>query len=261
MIYINSMTYKIEQKIKKLLETHRRGVPFLSTWMVEQGISPPLQQHYAKSGWLESIGRGAFQKFGDQVNWLGAVYALQIQAQLNIHVGGLTALSLYGREHYLRFGTHRSYTFSTNLRKLPSWYLKYPWEVNICHSCTKFLPDGLAITAYPEGNFQVRISSAERAFLECLYLAPTHISYAECYQIFEGLVNLRPELLQTLLENCRSIQVKRVFLYMNDKMKHTWSTFLDSSHVDLGKGVRSLEKGGIFSPQYNLMIPKDLAVL
>lgn len=255
------MSTKSEQKIKYLLDQHHRGVPFLSRWMVDQRISLDLQRRYAKSGWIESIGHGVYKRDGDEISWLGAIYALHEQGKVDIHVGGLTALSLMGKEHYLRFGQNKLYTFSSSLRRLPPWSSKQRWGDETYHVYSKFLACDAGLTVHQEGNFQVRISSAERAFLECLYLAPTHISYAECYQIFEGLVNLRPELLQTLLENCRSIQVKRVFLYMNDKMKHTWSAFLDRSHVDLGKGVRSLEKGGIFSPQYNLMIPKDLAAL
>ena len=100
MLHNHTMSIKLEQKIKNLLKLHRQGVPFLAKWMVAQEISPELQERYTKSGWLESIGHGAYKKFSDEVNWLGAVYALQSQAHLNIHVGGLTALSLYGREHY-----------------------------------------------------------------------------------------------------------------------------------------------------------------
>ncbi|NRA90663.1 MAG: type IV toxin-antitoxin system AbiEi family antitoxin, partial [Simkaniaceae bacterium] len=236
----------------------RQGVPFLSKWMLTQGVSPDLQQYYAKSGWLESIGHGAYKKFSDEVSWLGAVYALQSQAHLNIHVGALTALSLYGREHYLRFGESASYTFSTNLRKLPSWFVKHPWDNKSIHLCTKFLPTTVGITNYAEGHFDVQVSSLERAFLEYLYLAPTSISYVECYQIFEGLGNLRPDLLQQLLENCRSVRVKRLFLYMSQKMEHSWLPFLDVSGITLGKGTRSLEKGGVYVPEFNLMIPKDL---
>ncbi|NCT07699.1 MAG: hypothetical protein GW769_13170 [Alphaproteobacteria bacterium] len=252
------MSINIEQKIKNLLKLHRQGVPFLAQWMVAQEISPQLQERYVKGGWLESIGHGAYKKFSDEVSWLGAVYALQSQAHLNIYVGALTALSLHGREHYLRFGESASYTFSSNLRKPPSWFVKHPWETKNVHICTKFLPNNVGLTNYSEGHFDVQVASLERAFLECLYLAPSYISYVECYQIFEGLGNLRPDLLQQLLENCGSVRVKRLFLYMSQKMQHSWSPFLDVSGITLGKGTRSLEKGGVYVPEFNLMIPKDL---
>jgi hypothetical protein len=49
----------------------------------------------------------------------------------------------------------------------------------------------------------------------------------ECYQILEGLANLRPKILQELLESCNSIKVKRLFLFMASKAKHQWLDFVD----------------------------------
>lgn len=252
------MNTDLDRKIKKLLAAHRSGVPFLSKWLIQKGISQDLQQYYARSGWLESLGYGAYRRFGDTPTWLGGIFALQEEAGYKVHVGGLTALSLLGREHYLRFNREASYTFSYSLRKLPAWFVKYKWETETRHTFSKFLPDDLALTTHNEGNFEVRISSLERAMLECLYLAPKYISYVECYQIFEGLVNLRPEVLQRLLEACSSVRVKRVFLFMSDKAHHGWRSFLETSHVDLGTGVRSLEKRGIYVAEFELMVPRDL---
>lgn len=255
------MSINSDIKLKKLLEGHKQGVPFLAKWMVSEGFSPQLQERYLKSGWIESLGYGAYRRFGDTPSWLGCVYALQAQASLMIHVGALTALSLSGREHYLRFGNNLSFIFSTKIKKLPLWFLKYPWNSKILHTCTNFLPKDLGITTYDEGHFEVKISSLERAILECLYLAPSHISYVECYQIFEGLVNLRPELLRNLLEGCNSIRVKRSFLYMLDKANHNWKPFLNTEQVNIGKGIRSLEKGGVYEPKFQLVVPKELYAL
>lgn len=255
------MSIEGNSKIKKLLEGHKQGVPFLAKWLVAKGFSPQLQERYLKSGWIESIGHGAYKKFGDKVSWLGAVYALQTQAEKEIHVGALTAISLFGREHYLRFGNNKSYTFSTSLRKLPLWFVRYPWENKTKHTNTKFLPPEMGLTQFDEGHFKVQVSSLERAFLECLYMAPSYISYAECYQILEGLVGLRPHVLQSLLESCRSVRVKRLFLYMSSKAQHGWQPFLDTSSIDLGAGVRSLEKNGVYVPEFQLMVPKELESL
>jgi len=61
----------------------------------------------------------------------------------------------------------------------------------------------------------------------------------ECYQILEGLANLRPKLLQELLENCNSIKVKRMFLYMAFKANHQWFDFVDQSKIELGTAESS----------------------
>ena len=39
---------------------------------------------------------------------------------------------------------------------------------------------------------------------------------------------------QELLENCSSVKVKRMFLYLADKFKHLWLDLIDLSNVDLG---------------------------
>ena len=52
----------------------------------------------------------------------------------------------------------------------------------------------------------------------------------ECYQIMEGLVNLRPVIIEELLEQCKSIKVKRLFLYMADKQKQSWFKYIDKKN-------------------------------
>jgi hypothetical protein len=76
------------------------------------------------------------------------------------------------------------------------------------------------------------ISSPERAILECLYLAPEKMDLVECYQVMEGLTTLRPALLQQLLEQCHSIKVKRLFLYMAKKAGHDWFKRLNTEKLE-----------------------------
>ena len=78
-------------------------------------------------------------------------------------------------------------------------------------------------------------------------------------QIFEGLLNLRPKLLQELLENCNSIKVKRLFLYMASKVNHQWLEFVDRSKIELGTGDRVIVKGGVYISKHRISIPKELA--
>jgi N-acetylglutamate synthase-like GNAT family acetyltransferase len=75
----------------------------------------------------------------------------------------------------------------------------------------------------------------------------------------EMLNGLRPTLLQQLLEDCKSIKVKRLFLFMAEKAGHSWLEDLDLSKIDLGKGKRSIVKNGIFNSKYQITIPQDLA--
>lgn len=69
--------------------------------------------------------------------------------------------------------------------------------------------------------------------------------------------NLRPKSVQELLENCSSIKVKRLFLYLAEKLKHPWLYFVDLFKVDLGSGKRSLVKNGVYVDKYKITVPKE----
>ena len=46
---------------------------------------------------------------------------------------------------------------------------------------------------------------------------------------------------------------------MAEKLNHPWLKFLDLSKVDLGKGKRSLVKGGVYISKYQITVPIALA--
>jgi hypothetical protein len=51
--------------------------------------------------WIELLSKAAFKKFGDEIEWQGAIYAIQKQLGLNIYPGPLSAISLHGSAHYI----------------------------------------------------------------------------------------------------------------------------------------------------------------
>ncbi|MPN06217.1 hypothetical protein SDC9_153473 [bioreactor metagenome] len=75
----------------------------------------------------------------------------------------------------------------------------------------------------------------------------------------EGLATLRPGQVQELLENCKSIKAKRLFLFFAERAGHSWYKYIDQTKIGLGSGKRSISPNGVFVPKYNLVIPKDLA--
>lgn len=255
------MSTRKEQKIKWLLNHHLPGTVSLASWMEDSGISYDLQKRYRKSGWLESIGTGAFIRPGDTIAWQGALYTLQTQANLKVHAGGLTALSLHGLTHYFRLGAEILYLFSSQGSTLPRWFKNYDWRLSVQHIKTTMLPEEIGLVDYEKDSFTIKVATPERALLECLYLTPDKMDIIECYQLMEGLVNLRPKLIQELLEKCTSVKVKRLFLYMADKANHQWCQFLDLSMVNLGTGDRSITKGGKYISSYKITVPKNLTDL
>jgi hypothetical protein len=254
------MNTKKGSKINKLLNSQYQGTVMLSSWLAEQGYSYDLQQRYKKSNWLRSIGTGAMIRPNDQLRYEGAIYAIQEQGNLTVHPGGITALSMLGKVHYLPLSTSKIVLFGGGDEKLPKWFREYDWGAKVEYHETTFLPKDIGLSDVEVKNFSIKISGATRAIMECLYLVPHDQDLIECYQLMEGLNNLPPTQVQTLLESCGSIKVKRLFLYMAEKAKHSWFNYLDLSKVDLGKGKRSIVKNGTFVEQYGITVPKELEV-
>lgn len=248
-------------KLKNLLDSHLPGTVYVASWLEGHGISRDLQKHYRKSGWLETAGTGAFKRPGEAVSWQGGLYTLQAQSGLAVHAGALTALALQGYAHYVRLGAETVFLFSPLKTNLPAWFRNRDWGQKIEHCKTSVLPPALALTDYQVGGFSVKVSTPERAFLECLHLSPDTIDLVECYQVMEGLTTLRPKLLQPLLEQCGSVKVKRLFLYMAEKASHDWLKRLDKETFDLGAGDRAITKGGVYVSRYGLTVPEELVKL
>lgn len=258
------MTTNNDKKLKVLLDCYKYGAVCLAPWLEKKGISRDLQQYYCKSGWLEPVGRGAFKRPNDNIGWQEALHALVEQAGINVHVGGITALSEQGAGHYVRLGKDKVYLFSSLGVSLPAWFKNHDWDADIKHIKTSFLPKDMALGMKlnsGKGCTTKLYSSSERAILECLYLAPKRQDLVECYQVMEGLVNLRPKVVQELLVDCTSIKVKRLFLYMAEKANHQWLPYVDLSSVTFGKGDRAIVTMGTYIARHKITVPIELEAL
>lgn len=90
------MTKKYDTKLKNLFIVLEPGKVVTSSLLESLGISENLRQYYLESGWLQFVGRGAYKKPDDVIEWQGAINAIQNQLNIKVHVGGLTALALNG---------------------------------------------------------------------------------------------------------------------------------------------------------------------
>jgi hypothetical protein len=247
-------------KINQLLASQPKGIVLLSSWLTENGYSPELQKRYKKSNWLTSIGTGAMIRSGDQVGYLGAIYALQKQAGLSIHPGARSALLLQGKGHYLEMGRSKVHLFGGKGETLPAWFKANHWDVSLDYHATSFLPADFGLTKYEINTFSIDISGPVRAMMECLYLAPSKFDLIESYQLMVGLNALRPDQVQLLLESCNSVKVKRLFLYMAEKAGHHWFSKLNVNTIDLGAGKRSIVKNGAYISKYEITVPRELEI-
>ena len=102
------------------------------------------------------------------------------------------------------------------------------------------------------------MSAPERAILELLNELPQRETFHQADMLVEGLQNLRPRSLQRLLADCRSIKVKRLFLWFAERHGHAWLKKLDRNAIDLGRGKRMLVRGGTLDTKYGITVPGDL---
>ncbi|HPW67189.1 MAG TPA: type IV toxin-antitoxin system AbiEi family antitoxin [Salinivirgaceae bacterium] len=247
-------------KINTLIQSLPKGSVLLPAWLKSQGYSYELQQSYRKSGWLKSIGKGAMLKSGDTLVLAGALSALQSVEKCDIHIGGRSALEMQGFAHYLQINSQEITLFVRGRVKLPRWFTDNDWNAQTTiFRLTVFANEALGMTDFTEGELTMKISTPARAMVECLVLCPDKFSLTEAFELMEGLGSLRPAKVQELLESCKLIKAKRLFLYFAEKANHTWFKYLDINKIDLGVGNRSLVESGVFVPKYKLVLPKELA--
>ena len=72
----------------------------------------------------------------------------------------------------------------------------------------------------------------------------------------ESLTSLRPHIVQSLLEYCNSVKVKRLFMYMSDQHNHPWLDNVNISRIDLGRGKRLIVSNGMVDKKYNITVPR-----
>jgi hypothetical protein len=254
------MTSKEPSKINWAYQKWPKRTVATLVWLKGLGVSIKLANWHVRSGWLEDFGAGAFIQPGDQVNWQGGLYALQSQLRMTIHVGGRSALELQGLSHYVPLGEHKKVILiSDKTEQIPAWFRNKKWDDAIEYirmSLFTSIP-AEAATESDCGGFSIVVSSPERAIMEQMYLARQNDDIDYVYQLMEGLTTLRPDLVQELLENCRSVKVKRLFLWSVETVGHDWFSRLDTKKIDLGKGKRQIYQGGQLNQHYQITVPKQ----
>jgi hypothetical protein len=188
------------------------------------------------------------------------MYALQSQLGLTVHIAAVSALELQGRAHFIPLGEGRRVTLVSDRKEvLPKWFMAYPWKVNLQHRCLTLFGEAShqATSNLSVGAFSVQVSSPEQAILEEMRMASGNSAIEHALLLMEGLSTLRPDLVQSLLENCLSIKAKRLFLWAAERSQHTWFERIDHTKIGLGTGKRQLFKGGQLHPKYMITVPPE----
>ena len=246
-------------KINRILAQTPPGVPMTSDWLATQQVSPQLLQSYKSSGWLKSLGRGAWIRAGSEPTLAGSIYALQRHWSASVYPAARTALGFQGRLHYLPLGTNPVLQLGVESnKKLPLWFTRQRFAENLrtFNSSALFSPASVCLIDWRVDGFSLKISSPERAMLEYCYLLPNRADFEEAGRLMEGLPTLRPEFVQSVLRSCMSVKAKRSFLALASIVGHQWYSELDLESVELGEGNRHFAEDGLWNSQFKITIPE-----
>jgi hypothetical protein len=250
--------------IKQLTRLLPEGVVAPSAWLAANGYSRQLVWRYVHSGWLEPLCRGAYARSGHPVGWEGVLLGLHQLQGVPCHVGGLSALNRQGMAHYLPLGgEHRIQVMSSG--KPPAWVKSVKLLQELVFSTRKLFVEDTrekGLVPWPTGirDWNLPISGPERAIMEILNdLGGEEYSFEHAAQVFEGLTVLRPSVASELLAACRSIKVKRLFLFFANHFNYPWARRLDTDKLNLGRGNRQVVKSGRLDKRYHITIPEDFA--
>ncbi|EIM31112.1 type IV toxin-antitoxin system AbiEi family antitoxin domain-containing protein [Microvirga lotononidis] len=279
------MTQQKQGKLNRLDKTLPEGLLVDAAWMERHGYSSSLRSQYVSAGWLEQPARGTYKRPWGNLSWQQVVISLQVLLQQPLIVGGRTALDLQGFSHYVSAeGLRTIHLYGRE--PPPGWLNKLPLKETFRFHKTQTLfksdPVTKGLTSrdsdvetnvdsgneslhgtlnrlpWGQWNWPLTLSTPERALFELLDELPKDESFHQVDMLVEGLRTLSPRRLETLLTDCRSIKVKRLFFFFADRHQHAWLKHIDRSKVDLGTGKRMLVKGGKLDPVYQITVPDDL---
>lgn len=272
-------------KLNRLQSLLPEGLLADASWLHGRGYSSDLLRRYRKSGWLEQPARGVYRRPGGKLLWQQVVISLQNLLRVPVIPGGRTALELHGFSHYVAAQELREVHLYGE-SPLPGWVGKLGCDEKfVFHNANRLFrdrpiardlagvawrpeartftvnaptQDGLTRIHWGQWEWPITLSSPERAVLELLAEVPERETFHQADMLIEGLLTLSPRRLQTLLEDCRSIKVKRLFLWFAERHQFGWRHRLEEGRIDLGRGKRMLLPGGRLDSKYRITVPKDL---
>ncbi len=256
----------VGQKNEKLNQLHRllpEGLVVDTPWLEARGYRRQWREKYVAHGWLQGVTRGVYRRPPQEprLAWQRVVISLQRLLDKPVHVGGRSALDLHGLAHYVRMGgdpTVHLYTYES----LPGWTSKICMDATLVeHRAGKLFEQnapGLTDIEWGHWGWKIRLSAPERALCELLDELPERETFHQADMLMESARTLSPKRVQAILEACRSVKVKRLFLWFAEKQEHAWFSRLDLARVDLGRGKRQIVKNGRFDPKYQITVPDAL---
>jgi len=267
----------MDGKLNQLQRLLPEGLLVDAAWLSKHGYSTSLRRQYVVAKWLDHPTGQVYRRERGSLGWQQVTISLQTLLDQDLVVGGRTALELQGFAHYLSQEIKTVHLYGSV--EPPAWLNKLPVDVAFSfhnsgrlfyHPSAKprsrsldpasflTLPADLVAQPWGQWGWQLALSSPERALLELLDELPGRETFHQVDKFVEGLASLSPGRLETLLLNCRSVKVKRLFFFFADRHGHAWLQHIDKKAIDLGRGKRMLVRGGKLNAAYQITVPEDL---
>jgi len=272
---VNSMTSKGEgvkgtyrQSLKALLPY---GMLATKRWLADQGLSAHALDNAVKTETLLLLATGVYSQYSRSVSWEGVIASMQLMEKDGsenaspVVVGGLSALGLSGLSQYLSLGNTPHIHLYVQGR-LPTWLARLSLPMKFeGHRTSKLWPESVlqnkAFIKEHEWEAElppVYFSCPEKAILELLMDLPDRVTFEHADELMQGLVNLSPRKLDTLLKACKSVKAKRLFFWMAKRQAYPWFSKLNVKDYDLGSGKRVVAKGGKLDTDYLITVPSNM---
>lgn len=247
-------------KINQILLNWKSGEVHSLRWLGKYGVDRKLAYKYCKSGYLNKLASGVFIKANDQAKPYAVIRYLQKELGLKLHVSGRSALDLQGHGHYLSLNENTKINLTSyESRTFPKWLNKHRGHFEVSFRKSSLIRDERYLTEHEgPGGFKVMISSRELAIMELIDNFDLSNSLESVENYIESLGTIRSHVLQELLEECQSVKVKRVFLYVSEKLNLPYFKKLDLSKISLGIGKRVVVEGGSFNKKYNITVDRAI---
>lgn len=230
-----------------------------SKWLMQVGLSRQLLHVYVKSKWLIKLSNGCYKKPGEEIDWTGAVYALQRQLNLPIYPSGYTALDLHGIRHHLSVQKRKLIFLSGEPTIiLPRWLLRTDFGSEISYKTAHlFQKKPSYLEKEFRGNYSIKVPSIEQAVFEILNEVNDASSFEDAANIMSGLLNLNTDNIRKLFSLCLSFKVKRLFVYLAKYYSLPVLNELNYKNKDLGKGILQIVQDGKFDPEFKITVPNQ----
>ena len=172
-----------------------------------------------------------------------------------VHIGGKSALELHGEGHYIPLGNPIINIISRKKAQVPTWAISGAFNGELKVKQSSMISSEPELVLYDRDGIKIYISSREQAILELIDSLDLSETFETAENYMQGLLTLRPDKVQHLLEHCKSIKVKRMFLFLAKHLELPFLKKIDLEKIQLGSGKRVITKNGRLDNNFNITVP------